>query len=70
MPAGDVEDAVMDEFDAMPAGPSGPAQPGVMPPRRVGLSRSAGRHRSAAHPVVNANSKTQLMTSKAPTGSG
>src|SRR6516165_7237781 len=38
------------------------------PPRRVGRSTSDGLHNSAAHPVINANSRTQLMTSKAPTG--
>src|SRR5215469_4431658 len=77
--------------DAMPLGPSGPAQPGVItaavttitalgtamsaaarssaPRRATGRSRRDGRHRSAAHPTMSPNSRTQLTTSNAPTDS-
>src|SRR5262249_9305478 len=80
-----------DTPDAMPAGPSGPAQPGVITAvvaaitaagtaaseaaratalrRATGRSARDGRHSSAAQPAISPNSKTQLTTSSAPTGS-
>src|SRR5215470_4601222 len=39
------------------------------PRRATGRSASDGRHSTAAHPAIKANSKTQLITSSAPTGS-
>src|SRR5215469_7890499 len=75
----------------MPAGPSGPAQPGVItaavaattaagtaaraaaraaaPRGAAGRPARDGRHSSAAHPAISANSKTPLVTSSGPAGS-
>src|SRR6185437_2109181 len=87
-----LDDDWADMPDAMPAGPSGPAQPGVItavvaamtatgtaasaaalaraPRRAAGRLARDGRHSSAAQPTISANSRTQLITSRAPTSSG
>src|ERR1035438_1168243 len=41
-----------------------------VPRRRTGRSARDGRHKSAAHPAIRANSRIPLTTSRPPTGSG